>query len=284
MLWFAVLWLSIAATSTADQLQDEKRSPWQAYFLSLAKECRITAEGSEEPFELVEQPLLRWSQPIRGGDDGAVYLWLKDKRPAAIGTIFAWPHPDGDSVVAYEFHSLVATPLEARRRGSLFWSPKTGGISFKPVPEAQPPSDSEAKRNLQLRAIARRFRGATKTNEGVERALRLLPKPIYEYGGATKEAGASAGRAIPEGALFVLAQGTDPEVLILIEARRQDDGDRWEYSCARFSDLATVVRIGDAEVWSVERANPKPTEPHYYSHFERRQPPTAEDVRKLSEE
>jgi hypothetical protein len=55
-----------------------------------------------------------------------------------------------------------------------------------------------------------------------------------------------------DGALFTLVStaGTDPEVLLLIEAREVDGKTRWEYACGRFSDRNLYVQRKDKEVWS----------------------------------
>ena len=44
--------------------------------------------------------------------------------------------------------------------------------------------------------------------------------------------------------------GTDPEVLLLIEARKQAGKLRWEFTCGRFSDLELHVQRKDEEVFS----------------------------------
>jgi hypothetical protein len=58
-----------------------------------------------------------------------------------------------------------------------------------------------------------------------------------------------------DGALFALVSnaGTDPEVLLLIEARAAGGKMRWEYACGRFSDRSLYVQRKDKEVWSSVR-------------------------------
>jgi phytoene dehydrogenase-like protein len=98
------------------------------------------------------------------------------------------------------------------------------------------------------------------------------PKGLVHIGGqrmTIEEAG-----SVLDGAVFAFVEGTDPEVILLIEARRQDDGYQWQYACARFSDFRLSVRYRDAEVWRVPRAAPGDrTNPHFYLAVERRQPP-----------
>jgi hypothetical protein len=55
-----------------------------------------------------------------------------------------------------------------------------------------------------------------------------------------------------DGALFALisSAGTDPEVLLLIEAKETDGKIQWEYACGRFSDWELRILRKDKEVWS----------------------------------
>jgi hypothetical protein len=55
-----------------------------------------------------------------------------------------------------------------------------------------------------------------------------------------------------DGALFAIVanSSTDPEVLLLIEAKQNEGKMRWEYACGRFSDLELRVQRKDHEVFS----------------------------------
>ena len=55
-----------------------------------------------------------------------------------------------------------------------------------------------------------------------------------------------------DGAVFAFAEGTDPEVLVILEARRDADHPegRWSYSVARMTSPGVEVRLGDPVVWS----------------------------------
>ena len=257
-----------AAATADDTPPGPTESPWQAYFVEQAREYAIApTEDPAQTFTLRDEPILRWNQPVRGGDDGAVFLWLDRGRPAVIGTIFAWPHPDGDRVVQHELHSLAPSPLRAdwNDRRPL-WSPDRAGVEFRPVPDAPVPADSAPQRLRQLRGLAREFSAGSVDPDGREWELRLLPQPLYRY--------ELDGRGDTiDGALFAIAQGTDPEVILLIEARRDGGRPRWEYACARFSDYELHVSHHGDEVWSVERGNPTDTSPHYYTQVERRRAP-----------
>src|SRR5205823_183628 len=81
------------------------------------------------------------------------------------------------------------------------------------------PADTAAGRQLQMRALARRFTGyLAEPGEADDKLteLRLMAKPLHQY-----EATDGSGR---EGAVFALVTTTDPEIVLLIESRKAKGG------------------------------------------------------------
>ncbi len=257
--------------------QDEAPPDWQPYFRTLAQSYQITADSApDQPLALHEPPVLRWSQPVRGGDDGALYVWLKDGAPAVVGTMFCWPHADGYRVVVNEFHSLLTEPLTALRDDAPAWTPREGGITWQPFKNAPPPAATAGLRLAQMRQLADRFRGENvDDSNGKQWELRLLRQPLFRH--VASPASRQPEDAVRDGALFALASGTDPEILVLIEARATPEGTVWHWALARFSDRPLTAWLDDEQVWTVERARPSPTKPHTYFDVARLvEPPAAE--------
>jgi hypothetical protein len=246
-----------------------KNSLWQPIFRSMAEDYRISpADEPDRQFKLLLPPVFRWTQPVRGGDDGAVYVWLDGGRAMAVGTIFAWPQSDGLRVVQHEFHSFATKPISAVWRGSEIWSPAKG-VERTPVPDAATPGNNAPQRLRQIKTIAAAFSGNSVDPDGGRWELRLLSNPLYRY---TLE----KTDAVLDGALFALTQGTDPEVLLLIEATRKGDEYEWQYCCGRFSDYSLQVRYQGKEVWSVGPCNAAtPRDPYTWHVAERRPKPEA---------
>ena len=73
--------------------------------------------------KMLPKAVFRHSQPVRGDDIGAVYLWVDDSGvPAALGTVFAFSYGEpGERWVAHEFHSLTTPPLTGKWRGDSAW-------------------------------------------------------------------------------------------------------------------------------------------------------------------
>jgi hypothetical protein len=198
----------------------------------------------EQPLERVERPVLRWSNPVRATDDGAVFIWADkndDKRPAAAMCIYG-SGPDG---VEHEWQSLSTEPLRATYRGATVWSPQTAGLEFHPVPGAtEPAAATPARRLAQMHGLLRDF-SATLGNEPKQHELRVLTHPIYRYGDERAE--------LVDGAVFAFAQGTDPEILLLLEARQKDGKlASWSWAAARMSMVPLDLKYRGELVWSVD--------------------------------
>jgi hypothetical protein len=260
--------------ATDDRRPGIKNSGWQPVFKQMAEDYRIApADEPNRPYQLHLPPVFRWTQPVRGGDDGALFVWLDHGHLAAVGTIFAWPRADELRVVQHEFHSFCAGPINAVWRERTVWSPQKG-VERTPVPEAPKPSDSASQRLRQMKTIAAGFSGNSVDPDGGRWELRLLSNPLYRY---ELEASDEALNETLDGALFTLTQGTDPEVLLVIEAARSADGYQWQYCCGRFSDYRLTVRYRDKEVWSVGPGNQStPDEPYTWHVAEIRAKPESE--------
>ena len=78
----------------------------------------------------------------------------------------------------------------------------------------------------------------------MEQELRLLTQPLHRQ---EKQVGDAL-----DGALFTFVTGTDPELMLVIEARSAENEDKpvWHYSAARFTDLSLTLRYKNVELWT----------------------------------
>jgi hypothetical protein len=202
------------------------------------------------------EPIFKWQNTLEnGGQLGLVYVWSDRGRPVALGTMFSqrdFADPKR-RVVVHEFHTLapqvltVQCPTDVLRQ----WKPR-GKLTVSPLADAPPVSDKPAQRLLQLRELAREFTVVThKQDERVE--LRLAPRPLHRYQPQRDD--------VQDGALFAFlsnAAGTDPEVIVLLEARRATDNPaawQWHAGIVRFTDRDFVVTRKDREVFSSLKDN-----------------------------
>jgi hypothetical protein len=254
----ACVLLGCAALPAADPPKDDEVVRQRQDFLARRADQFVvsTEKSKEKPLVREKEPILRFSNPARGLlADGAIYVWLVAERPAVVACLRI--RPDGG--VWREFTSLSDQPLKCERDGKVIWSPTTGGLAWKPLPEAPKPAATPALRLAQTRRLAERFSadfGMGSTDRWEE--LRLLPQPIYRY---------TADKGTVEGAIFALAQSNDPEAIVLIELTRPaaDATPTWSYAIARTSSQRMRARLDDKEVWSVNGywSNPRSKEDPY---------------------
>jgi hypothetical protein len=204
--------------------------------------------GRKDRVELRPEPVYVWTNPVRGGgQDGAVYVWTCRGRAEVLGTFFSFP-ATGPRHLSHEFHSLSLSVLDVQRQGphASTWTPVAPGIEIALIPGAPVPGRSAAQRLSQMRTLAHDFSAATKDQQERRWELRLLPQPLYRY--------ESTDLDVVDGALFafVTSAGTDPEALLVIEARKptHTDGPVWHYAIARFTDQQLWVRHQGKEVFS----------------------------------
>ena len=174
------------------------------------KVVAIDEHGQQTPASLSAEPLHRWTDPTREFDGGALWVWRASGRPVAVIGIELYAR------WSLEFVS-VSTGLVKADDGHVCWTPRKGGVEFREIPEAPAPAADAAERLRQMRDLAKRFSArehwVNRDGNGQHYALRLLPHPIDRY--------ADPGSGVVDGALFVYAYGTNPESLLLIEARRR---------------------------------------------------------------
>jgi hypothetical protein len=206
------------------------------------------AISSDLPKNLVlgPEPVLHWTNPMRGTVAGAVFVWVADGRPEAVASLYQYTE-QGKTVEDDEFQSLAITPLSATRDGQVVWAPRTAGVELVPIPDAPKPAATPAERLRQMRALANEFHAFFDLPKE-QSELRLLPKPLFRY--ETKRPD------LPDGALFAFVQSTDPEVLLVIEARSAAGGGApvWHYGFARMSMVNLRAQHKNRNVWSVSWA------------------------------
>ncbi len=238
--------LLLCLTLGADTEQDRRRR--LEFMKQSVRRVEIEIQSDEKArLKLHPEPIQRWNNPVTGIHDGTLFIWLDHGRPMVAAQVF--PIPDGRWL--QEFQSLTTNSLRAVQQGKQFWLPTESGVTWRDPPRAQNPAKSAPLRLVQMRSIARQF-SVTDVFTGTEPSrLRLLTKPLYRYG--------DAGGEVLDGAVFSFAIGTDPEVLMLVEAQRSGTGAVWKIAFAPMTSYACSVKAGDKEFWSCpSRPSPNP--------------------------
>jgi hypothetical protein len=222
-------------------------NPGVEYWAVQAARDRIaTADAPGTPLTFRKEPALHWSNPVRKTADGALFLWTDRGRPEVAVSLFYYPDNRGKMTVVHEFQTLALKPLVARHDGRDAWLPGVGLVP-RPIPGAPAPGAEPAERLRQMRALAREFK-ATFGEPPDRTELRALTQPLYRHEVAKSR------QDVLDGALFGFVHTTDPEVLLLIEARPEAPGGpmAWHYALARMSGYPLRAEHKGREVWRAD--------------------------------
>lgn len=220
--------------------------------LALAKASQFEIhldDSAQTVLTLHPRSVLRWSNPVSTALYGEVFVWTAAGRPEVIASMHKFFQPDRRHMTG-EFHSLALGKLVATQEKQNVWNPQEAGVTLADLPGAPPVARAAQQRLSQMRALARGFsaESSARNEPDTREQLRLLPKPIFRY--------ESSNPALLDGGIFAFVQGTNPEVLLLLEARQSGDAYRWQYALARFNSVALRASHQQQQVWSVPQIAP----------------------------
>jgi hypothetical protein len=221
--------------------EDESRKTLER----IVKGYQLFHGANAVPLEMEPEPVLRWPNSTRDTHEGATFVWTLNGRPEAIGCVW-----ENGGYWAHAFHSLSDGKLVARHNRVTIWQTDKPGLEFTRFPEAPEPADSAAKRLVQMKELSRRFRcGLTEVGRKSEE-LRFLPHPLYRYKTERKD--------LIDGGLFAFVQGTDPEVVLVLEAAQHDGKSEWRYAITRRTGMAVEADLDGKPIWAVPGSNGAP--------------------------
>jgi len=227
----------------------ETPSARSAAMRGLAEAVTLAPAREGAKSELIPEPIYRFDDPARRFSDGSLWAFGRSGRPDALLCLSLEKNERGELKWVHELTSLSGGPVAAASRhgsGRWLWNPTEPGVVLRPLPGDRPPADDGGTRLRQMREAARRFKAFESLdparNDPSDRfELRLLPRPVLRY--QDPKAG------LLDGAVFLLAYGRNPEVALLIEARREDrGGPAWFYGLARIGAARFRVSLDGREI------------------------------------
>lgn len=212
-------------------------------------DAQVGEDASLKPLTLAAQPSLLYADNERDLSDASLWGWEAEGKLLALSAVELRPREGTGGVWSFECASLspqrvrVTLPTGA-------WTFEKDAVQERNLPNAPLPAATRGQRLLQLRKMSERFTAACENPNQGRIELRRLASPVYRQ--AENIAGDSA--------LFAFANGTNPEVLVLIAT----DGATtpWTYRLASLSGDGAQVQLDEQEVWRVERftgPNSRPT-------------------------
>ena len=250
-----LLGLLVAASGIAAQqpASSEPKSLREVIDASLESYQVFPDAEAKEPAEVL--PVLRWANNQRGSEDGVTVLYVHGGRPLAAACIYPWAQR-----LEHDFQSLSRGKIVARTLGAVVWQPQEPGVEFADIPAASDVEENRPQRLRQMKALAEKFQATMlgwKRDNTDREELRLLTRPLYRYD--------PKDGPVLDGAVFAFAMGTDPEVLLLVEAVEEAGKAKWQYAFARRTSGELEGRIGKEVVWQAARfpAQSDPRLPHF---------------------
>ena len=221
----------------------DAREMWSEYYAARLPRYEFSLDSEPDAILDRSDVRLRWSNPVRPGTHGDLFVWSHRGRGVMVGSIFSYPSGGGRRV-AHQFQSLTTDTLVCKLDQLRLFELPGPGLRFNPVPDAPLPSDGRVQRSTQMRSLSRRFEASCLDNSVIQ-PLRLLNQPLHRFEGDGVQ---------DDGAIFAFVMGTDPELLLVLRVESTDDGPRWHYAAARFASTALKLNIDDQTVWDFNDA------------------------------
>ena len=173
------------------------------------------------------RPLLRYSDQSREGDlgtlgvlDATVWRLGETGRPTAVVALEIYAVGAGNPLLNYEFMSFSDRKFELTSPRGPSWSPSGAALAMAPLADVPAPAESPKSRLTQMRELSRRFT-VQEELRGEKIECRLLAQPIDRYD--------DKASGILDGAIFVFANGTNPELGLVLECSER----QWSYGTFR---------------------------------------------------
>jgi hypothetical protein len=242
--------------AAASKAEKQRRAAYVGTMQAMTREFKVIrlTDNGEVECDMVKESVLNWADHSRHPDliiPGTTWIWHHNGRPQVIGEIYGRIDLDGQWF-------LFACTLSSNRLkfsdGANMWTPTTSYYDPKEIPNAPAVAKTKLARTFQMNKLASRF-DAHQFWEG-RFQLRLLPHSIHRY--EDTDAG------IIDGAVYALVHGTNPEVILLIEAHVTDDGPVcWMVGFGSLAGARCVVRLDGAEFWTCPLQMGDPADPRH---------------------
>jgi hypothetical protein len=250
-----------AGDDEPDKSQQDKQSKRRLEFMqSAVDELKVSSREIQTAAALkfVKGRLLRYNDPTRqladrskGLLDAAVWRLGETGRPTALVTIEIYRVKNDTAVLSYEFVSLTSSRFSIVSPRGPTWNPDSTNLKMASLPDAARPAESPKARLIQMRQICRRFSVHESLSGGDNVECRLLTQPIDRY---TDE-----GSGISDGAIFVFANGTNPELALVLEC----NADQWSFGAVRLSSAALFADLDGKQFFEAQQSYGQSTSAPY---------------------
>jgi hypothetical protein len=233
------------ANAVSEKEKGEKRLKFMLQ--ALGRYEAMYPDDPPQPSRLHPKALLRWSNPLTTIRDGALVVYTRGGRPDVVCEF----HIHNENMFGHEFSPIRFEGLRLKRNVQTVFAAENGWFKFQDLPDAPRPAEKAVQRVAQMRQIAERFTVVDifgRNEDDLQHyVLRLMPQPVYRYEEADEKV---------DGGMFVFAQGTNPEAVLLVEAVGEGKQASWRYGFTPTTMYELTAHVGGEEgpvVWKKPR-------------------------------
>ncbi len=250
----AAFLLASVASADPPKKDDPEKEADKEYRREAAKlvggiEVEILVGEKWSKVKRIEKPLLYYGDATRDNDRGSVWGWGEKGRPVAL--LELWQRVDDRTKWAFTVCNTSGGKLRASRGGAPWWRENDSASELKDIPDAPVPAVDATQRQRQLKLLAQKFTGHQFWDPDNSRfELRRLERPLHTY--------RDEDDGLSEGALYTLANGTNPEIVLFVEARvNPTDKTKsvWQYAAGRLAHAELHLEYDGKEVFNAPRGN-----------------------------
>lgn len=250
------LLIALSAPLTALAWPHAHESPREerlAAMRRIAEQFQVRAADADESRELPlqEAHILRFDDPTREFHDASLWAWGATGRPACL---LAMEQYGGQWW--FELISLSPGKLTAEA-ATLKWTPRSPGLELQAFPGAPRPAKEVPRRLSQMKDLVGKLQAHEVGRTGVRYELRLMLKALVRYSNSEEQ--------LEDGAIFAFSYGTNPELLVLIEARGEKAvAATWQIGFVRCGAAELHVELNEKEIFRVAYATQTgPKDPYW---------------------
>jgi hypothetical protein len=219
----------------------------------LAQEAKVKLVTGEQQAELVTNPVFRYDDQPRRFIDATIWAWTHEGRPVAFQKIEALDPGPATAIPTWQycFASMSTDRLAVEWTPNRRFRSTEPGIVFRPLADSPPVVEGNTQRKRQAREIMRKFSASIfiDPKDVSDQQMRFLTTPLFEY--------ADPQTKVFRGAVFGFStNGTNPDLLVLLEARGDKARSIWHAGPARMTSGAVTLRYQESEIWKVDHVDP----------------------------
>src|SRR5206468_6378010 len=133
----ALLFAPLGAADEPGKAEEGRRERLKAMTRSAAEYAVYPSDDRKRVFKFHDVAAMRFTNPVGGTIDGALFFWSDRGRPRAILKFFSY---DNERLTLL-WQSLSEDLLVAERGGTAVWHPSGPGVKFNELPDAPAPAE-----------------------------------------------------------------------------------------------------------------------------------------------